>query len=134
MTVTNAIFWQEIVSIRIRLLILLRRVSRVPIEQQIRRSNRSKHLGCFRRSCGITSGLILENQNHILLRRFFGGVPQLFVHSRSISPLIIQSPEIETADAIGLERLSQLDTAFQHFILLLKRKVCVELIALWAVL
>src|SRR5260370_41465038 len=134
MTVTNAIFWQEIVSIRIRLLILLRRVSRVPIEQQIRRGNRGKHLGCFRRSCGITSGLIFEDQNHILLRRFLGGVPQLFVHSRSIRPLIIQPPEIETADAIGLERLSQLNASLKHFILLLKRKVSVDLTSLWAVL
>src|SRR5947207_15984025 len=48
--------------------------------------------------------------------------------------LILEPPEIEESDAIGVEGLGQLDTSFQHFILLLKRKVCVELIALRAVL
>src|SRR5881392_2270947 len=109
-------------------------VSWIPIEHQVGSSYRSKHLGGFCRSRRIASRLIFENQNHVFFRRFFGGVPQLFIHSRSIRPLIIQPPKIETPDAIRLKRLRQLDASFKHFILLLESKISVELIALGTVL
>src|SRR5882762_583418 len=127
MAVANAILRQEIVSIRVRFLIMFGRVPWVPIEQEVGTSNSSKNFGSFGRSRGIASRLIFENQNHILLGCFFSRVLQLFIHGRPIGRLVIEPPEIETANAIGLERLCQLNAALKYFVLLLKREVGVEL-------
>src|ERR1700687_509343 len=94
------------------------------------RRDRAKNFGCFSRSCGITSSFIFENQNHVLLGCFFGGIPQLFIHGRTIRRLIIESPEIEETDAIGMEGLGQLNTALEHFVLLLESEIVMALIVL----
>src|SRR6266571_3809105 len=134
MAVANAILWQEFISIRIRLFILLRCVSRIPVEHKIRGRDGTKNFGCFSPGRGVASRLIFENQNHIFLGRLFSGTPQFFIDGRAIRRLIIKPPEIEEAHAIGIEGLCQLDAAFKNFILLLESKIGLELIALGAVL
>src|SRR5258708_31506422 len=94
MAVANALLWQKIVSIRIRLLVVLRCVSRVPVEHQVGRSNRSKHLGSFCGSCGIAARLIFKDQNYTFLTRLFPGVTQFFIHSPAIWCLRIDAPKI----------------------------------------
>ena len=134
MTVANALLWQEIISIRIRLLIMLRCVSRVPVEHKIRGRNGAENFGCLSSGRGVAGRFIFENQNHIFGGRLFSGTPQFFIDGRAIRRLIIKPPEIEEAHAIGIEGLCQLDAAFKNFILLLESKIGLELIALGAVL
>src|SRR5260370_1498408 len=134
MTVSNSILRHDIISIRVGLLIMLCCVSRVPIEHEIGGCNCAKHLGSFGPCCRISRTFIFENQNHILLGRSFSRISQFFVDGRAIRSLIVEPPEIEETYAIRMEGLGQLDTSFQHFILLLKRKIGVKLIALGAVL
>src|SRR6266478_724179 len=130
MAVANAILRQEIVSIRVGLLTPLCRVSWIPVKHQIGSRDRAKNFGCFSGRRGIARRFIFENENHIFLRCFFCSVAQFFIHGRAIRSLILEAPEIEKADAVGIESLGQLDAALEHFVLLLKREVCVELIAL----
>src|SRR5436190_19930023 len=68
--VPDAILRQEVVSTRVRLLIMLRCVSRIPIEHYVGRSNRSKHLSGFRARRGIASRLGFQYPDHVFFRRF----------------------------------------------------------------
>ena len=58
-----------------------------------------------------------------------GGLAQLVVDGRAIGLLIFEAPEIEAADAVGLEGFAEIDAACEHFVLLLEVEVGVELIA-----
>ena len=61
---------------------------------------------------------------------------QVRAASRSLSLMasrygfgIVEPPEIETANAVGLESLAKIDAALQHRVLLLEVEVGVELVA-----
>jgi len=98
----------------------VRRVSWVPIEQEVGTSNSSKNFGSFGRSRGIASRLIFENQNQSFLAAF--QPRSATFHSWPPDRHLSSPPEIETANAIGLERLCQLNAALKYFVLLLKRE------------
>src|SRR6202040_2709236 len=83
----------------------------------------------FRSSRCIASVFILQNQNHASLAGFLGGVVQFFIDRRTVPGLIVKSPEIEATYTIGSKGFCQLDTAIEHFALLKKRKIGIELIA-----
>src|SRR5260370_27613452 len=102
MTVPDSMLRQEIVSIRVRLLIMLCCVSGVPIEHEIGGCNYAKNLGGFGPCCRITRTFIFQNQNHILLGRFFRGISQFFIDGRAMRTLIVEPPEIEQTYAIRM--------------------------------
>ena len=67
----------------------------------------------------------------LLLAQVSAARAQLVVDGGAVGRLIVQPPEVEAADAIGLELLGQFDTVFQQLILLLEIEAGMELVALW---
>src|ERR1700730_4033576 len=133
MTVANPILWQETISIGVRFLIICRCVPGIPIQHQMRRLHCAEDFSRFSSCCSVACQLIFQDQDHTLLACFVGRVHQLLIDGRTIGRLILEAPEIKEADAVGTECPRQFDTPLEHFILLLKSKVSVELITLGAV-
>src|SRR5271168_2690136 len=106
---------------------MLRRVPWVPIQHQIRRRNRPKHAGRFRRISRIASRFIFQQQYHAFFARRFRRLPQSFIHRRPIRRRILDPPKIKKTHPVRLKRLRQLHAPLQHLLLLLIRKVCIKL-------
>jgi len=58
-----------------------------------------------------------------------GGSAQLFVDSRAKWLGIVETPEVEAADAVGLEGLAEFNGAGEDFVLMLEVGVGVGLVA-----
>ena len=118
----DAVLRQQIVSIGIRRVIRKSGcVAGVPVEHEMGRLHRIQNLGSFGPGGGIETGIIFQKQDNAFLARFGGGIQQLLVNGCAIRSLILQSPKIETAYAIGLECLGQFNAALQDFVLLVAR-------------
>src|SRR5271165_148449 len=61
------------------------------------------------------------------------GILQLGIDRAAIGCLIVDTPEIESTHAVGLERLGHFHTLVEHFVLLRKAELRVELVTLGAV-
>ncbi len=73
MAVPDAVLWQQIVTIRIGPFFSGREgVARVPVQHEMRRWNRSKHLGRFRSSGSVTAHFIFQDEEQVLFAQGFG--------------------------------------------------------------
>src|SRR5262249_5519000 len=132
MTVTDTVFWQQIIAIWIWFLAMLGCVARVPVEHQMRRLNFAKKLCCLRAGSRVACHFIFQHENNVLLACLVRGLKQLIVHRLAIWRGIVESPEIEAADPVGVEGFCHLDASLQGLVLLLESKVGVEFVALGA--
>src|ERR1700693_2996669 len=130
MTVADPALRQKIVAIRKRFFAASCSVSRIPVQHEKGRLDRIQNLGGLSSSGGIQAGIILQQQGDAFLTRFVGRLQELLIDRSAIWLLVIQSPEIEAAHAIGLEGLGQLDGMLQHFVLLIESEVGMEVAVL----
>src|SRR6516162_10208561 len=79
---------------------------------------------------GIARRLVFQDEDDSLLLGFGGSLAQLFIHGIAIRRLILEAPEIETADAIGTERFGHGDRTLKNFVLLVHGVVGVEALGL----
>src|SRR4029077_12183828 len=108
------------------------RVTGVPIQHERAGGHTAENLGRFRAGSGVAGSLVLENQDKAKSADFFGLLLQPSVEALPIRNLVIESPEVETANAIGGESLGQRNGAVEDFALLLVSEARVELIVLRA--
>ena len=67
-----------------------------------------------------------------MLRADFRCLAQLVIDSVAIRLLIVEPPEVEAADAIGLEDFCEFYAVFEQLLLLLEIEIRVKLIAMRA--
>ena len=103
-------------------------VTGIPVEHQVGLADRLEHGNGFRAAAGVASHFVFKNQD-VVLRAGAGGIAELFIDGVAIGLLIVETPEVEAADAVSLECLAELDAAFEYLVLLLEVEVGVELIA-----
>ena len=128
---TNPVLGQAIVSIGIRNLAQLGRIGGIPIQHEVLRRNSGKSFQCFSPGCSVAGKFIFYNENQTRLAYFLGSVLQLFVYRLTIRRLVLQAPEIETADAVRRQLFRDLNAAVENSILLLESKIRIEFIAFY---
>src|SRR5258708_23376170 len=129
MAMADPLLRQKVIAVWVWLLAPCSCISWIPIQHQITGLHRAQDFGGLGRGGRVACEFVLEHQNHALLARLASRLLQLFVDGRAMRRRIIEPPEIEASDAIRMESFCQLQAALQHFILLLKRKLAVALVA-----
>ena len=69
-------------------------------------------MGRFPARCGVAFELIFEDQQELLFACFVGCFEELGVDGFAIGSLVVETPEVEAADAVGLELAGEGDAAF----------------------
>ena len=75
--------------------------------------------------------MVFQKKDETMFAKLSSSVPQLSTDRSAKRRLVLEPPEIESAHAIGLERLGHLNAFFQDLGLLLVGEVGVELVAFW---
>src|SRR6201992_764728 len=130
MAMPDALDRQEAVSIGIRRGAESGGVTRIPVEHEVLVGDGLEHSGCVFSGAGIARDFIFQQQDHVALCAHLRRPAQLFVDGGAIGVLIVEPPEVEAADAIGLKLLCEFNTVFEPLILLLALDPGMKLCAL----
>ena len=108
--VADAVFGQRIVSVGIGDIAGEGAcVAGVPVDHEVLVRDRGQHCCAFFAGAGVAGHLVFEQQDDVALGAGFRGFLELGVDRRAVGFLVFEPPEIETADAVGLEGFGQLD-------------------------
>src|SRR6185295_8306992 len=130
--VADAILGHRGVAARERHLVAELRVARIPGELQRLLGNRVQQPRRFRTGGGVARVLVLEHQRQAAGSGLHGRGADHVVDRFSVRRLIVEPPEVEDPDAIGVERFRELERALEQLGLLRVGEAGTELVALRA--
>ena len=84
---------------------------------RLNRVQRSRGLAACR---GVALEFVFEHEENALLARGFRCGPELFINRGAIGCDIVDAPEIEAPDLVGLEGLGERDRFLEDLVLLLE--------------
>ena len=109
-------------------------VAWVPVELEVRGLDGGEGLGGFAAGCGVAFIFVFEDEQEVVFACARGCFEELGVDGFAIGLRVIETPEVEAANAVGLELLGEFDAAFEDFVLLFEIEAGAEVIVFGTVL
>src|SRR5258708_8792102 len=101
----------------------------IPVQHEILVGNRLQQGSrLFPRRC-VARHFVFEKKDNAVFGATFSSLLQLGIDCRAVRLGIIQTPEVETADAVCVEGLAEPDTVLKQFVLRTGIEVRMELVA-----
>ena len=107
-------------------------VAWIPVEHEAGFGHGAEGVRGFSAGGRVAGHFIFEQQDEVVAGAFARGVAEFFVDGGAIGLHVIETPEIEAADAVGVESFGELDAVVEQVFLLFEGEVGLEVVAAFA--